>query len=519
MTESYPILSIEEARAYEESVLQGDLERTGSAMTAAGRAIGRAILNDYREIRDWPERPLVQVLCGKGLNTGDALVACETLFEQLGRIRVQLVMLSPQKEWNPLAARALERLRGILGESLQSATPGEFLEGPAQPADLLLDGLYGLGFEPPLRDEPRKLLQWVNQRRDIRLRASVDLPSGIGEDSDPDSFVADFTYIPGVAKAPAFWRQNQGFVGRVRFLRMEAFREQPSADGQAWHIVAPDVYRSLNVLRSAHADKRAFGHVLVLAGSASMPGAALMSTLGALHSGAGLVTTLCPSSVINRIAGQVPEAMWRSLPQTHEGGLDVESVRVVSQAAAKSSVLLVGPGMVMDRPTLFAVCRIIRENPLPLVLDASALVQDVMTAILARPASAGPVILTPHHGEFSRILGLKEEPPDDDSLLFGLSRKYQAITLLKGSPTRVCDGEHIYTVPVGGPVLARGGSGDILSGMLATLLAQDVENPLRVALRAITWHGAAADALARARGAVAVRTTELLSLLPTVLRN
>jgi NAD(P)H-hydrate epimerase len=345
----------------------------------------------------------------------------------------------------------------------------------------------------------------------------VDLPSGIGEAREPDAFVADFTYIPGVPKGPALETGNTDFTGRIRFLEIDPFKRADKAEEQGLGLVSPHYFRRLRGLRSATSDKRTFGHCIVLGGSREMPGALMMSVLGSLHAGAGLVTAAFPTSMAERVAGTIPEAMWRPLPVKSGGGFDVEAVRLVSQLVSRADALLIGPGMVMDRATTFAVCRIVRECKLPVVVDASALTQDVLAAVVGRPLTAGPVILTPHWGEFNRISGIRFDDISDASIC-EFSRKYRLLTILKGSPNRITDGNRTFILPAGGPVLARGGSGDILSGMLVTLLAQMPEEPLEAALNAVSWHGAAADALAREKGSVAVRTTEILPYLGKTLR-
>jgi hydroxyethylthiazole kinase-like uncharacterized protein yjeF len=486
-------------------------------MANAGHAIGKAIYADYKELEAWPQDPSVLVLAGKGLNTGDAFIACSTLLTRLPDLRVTIVATADESDLNPLAATALSDLRQSSGIALQWLSASAFLEAEPEPVNVVIDGLYGLGFKPPLQEEPAALLKHVNERSDIRFRAAVDVPSGMGETADENSFVADFTYIPGVAKEPCFKADAAARCGRLRLLEIDPFLEQPVEDGQREFVLSPSSHKRLNQLRPSMSDKRSYGHCLILGGSSRMPGAVIMASLGALHAGAGLVTTLSPANIATHVAGAVPEAMWRPLPLTPDGGIDVEAVRHVSSLAPKAQAILIGPGMMLDRSTVYSVCRIIRETPLSLVLDASALTQDVVGAVMGRPSTAGPVILTPHRGEFARILGMKEDPQDDEVLL-SFTRKYRVITVLKGSPTLICDGEKLIHAPVGGPVLARGGAGDVLAGMIVTLLAQDPQDPFGAVLKAVAWHGAAADQLARDSGAVAVRTTQLLDYLAPSLR-
>lgn len=518
MKHIYPVHSIDQARAYEASVLEGDPGRTEAAMESAGTAIGMALLEDYLELRDWPEDARILILAGKGLNTGDALVACEAILNYLPRLQLTLVMTADEAALNPLTKTVFDRIKASLGDAFEAVSASDFLAAAPAPVDVVIDGLFGLGFRPPLPAEVSALLEQINGRSDIDLRVSIDLPSGLDSSSaDPNTFVADFTYIPGVAKQPCFERGNSAVVGRVRFLELEVFSDQP-AEGKEWFVASPNIFKSINRIRPAASDKRHYGHVLVFAGSSRLPGAAIMATQGALHAGAGLVTTFTPGRLFHYLVGSAPEAMWSQLPLKPDGSLDPEAVRVVSQFTDKASGLLVGPGLMVDRSSSFTICRIVRENPLPLVLDASALTQDVMAAVLGRPLNAGPVILTPHLGEYARILGLKEDPHDPAGFM-AFCRKYRVITVLKGHPTLVCDGERIISVPTGGPVLARGGSGDILAGMLLTQLAQNPDNPLEAALATVAWHGAAGDSLARQCGSIAVKTTGLLPHLSRALRS
>lgn len=518
MKACYPIYSLSAARSYESSVLGGDLDRTRDAMRDAGTAVGEALFKDYPIQAPWPNAPRVLVLAGKGLNAGDAFVAVAALDRSLGALSVRVVQTVPESELHPLAAEALDALQTQVGDRLELVSVEAFMEHPELDGDVVLDGLYGLGFSPPLKDPVRKLLKLLNEQGRYGLRAAIDIPSGIGEERDPDAFVADFTYIPGVAKEPCIADSNRGHTGRLRFLELETFRDQAPDSDSTRLLCAPDAYRCLNRLRPAFSDKRNFGHCVVMGGSVRMPGAALMAGMAALKAGAGRVTGLSPVTIAAHIASSVPEMMWYPLRLTHDGGIDVESVRIVSSISDRASSILIGPGMVMDRATVFSVCRIVRETPMALVLDASALTQDIVTAVLGRPNTSGPVVLTPHLGEFERMLGMKDDPMDDTSLL-AFSRKYRVVTVLKGSPTRISDGQTVITVPSGGPVLARGGSGDILSGILLALLAQDSGDPLKAALDAVTWQGAAADSLARAEGEISVRTTQILDHLPLVLRS
>jgi hydroxyethylthiazole kinase-like uncharacterized protein yjeF len=509
----FPIRDGAAARAYEQTVLreQADVER---AVMEAGEAIAAALDADFREWRPWPEAPRILVLAGKGLNAADAIVASAGLARRHPGLQVVVARSHPAAADHPLLTAALERLRGLLGERLKVLEAGESL--PAMPVEVVIDGLYGLNFRPPLAEADRQRFKEVEALPWPPLRVAIDLPSGVGETVDPGAFVADFTYLVGVAKRPAFAAAARAHVGRLRFLPLEVFAGDDAMTPE--RFVHPRAYLTRNRLRPAQADKRQFGHGLIVAGSLSMPGAAAMATAACLEAGAGLVTTFAPKEVVTALAGSLPEAMWRLVPINNEGGVAVEAVPMAAELARRGGAMLIGPGLPVDRATRFTVSRLVREIHLPIVLDASALFPEILPAVMTRPASAGPVVLTPHAGEWERLTGGMDPGLSPEAALKAFSLKYRVTVLLKGVPSLVASEGALYFLPAGGPVLARGGSGDILAGMLLALLAQDARHPLEAVCAAVTWHGAAADSLAREKGQVAVRTTALLSHLSTVLR-
>lgn len=202
-----------------------------------------------------------------------------------------------------------------------------------------------------------------------------------------------------------------------------------------------------------------------------------------------------------------------------DGSLEVEAVRAAHMMASnRTKCIVMGPGLVADRNALFNITRIVREITLPLVLDASALTPEVVPAVLGRHPQAGPVILTPHPGELKRLLDRREDGFDPQQVSDFCAR-HRVILVLKGRITRIFDGESMIATAAGGPVLARGGTGDVLAGMIGGLVAQDPGNCRAAILRAVAWHGAAGDALATRFGQASPRTTELIDYLPMVLRE
>jgi NAD(P)H-hydrate epimerase len=284
-------------------------------------------------------------------------------------------------------------------------------------------------------------------------------------------------------------------------------------------VLTPDVLRPLTGLRSPDSDKRSQGHLFVVAASLSYPGAVVMTVLAALRSGVGLVTAFVPEPLVPAYAARVPEAIWVGWPTTPNGGLALEGLHLFRERMERADACVIGPGLGREAETLALVTELVKQETVPVLLDADAL----QTAIIRDAKSR--LVVTPHAGEFSRIAGA--------ATVQEFAATTRAVVVLKGPVTQIASGDRadwettttgvragaLYHSLFGGPVLARGGSGDLLAGMIGGLLAQSPNDRLLAAARGTVWHGLAADALARKHGQTAVNTTQLVDFLPEVLRQ
>lgn len=513
MLYAHPILTCEEAIELEKSLLTGR-EAEWTAMNKAGRSLGRAVLDDFCEIAHMHSprhrRPRILVLIGKGHNGGDALLAADEILRLRPEAEIHIVNLAEKKECRTLTRRAWDDL-----EKTGKAQMLPLMKMPNMSFDICLDGLLGMKFKPPLRENAEQVLSAVNQYANIGFRVAVDMPSGLG---DVGAFQADFTYATGIVKAPAINPKHADKVGRLRYLDIGFFEDiylGPQATSE--DVLTPQILEPLRDWRPADSEKRKFGHLFILAGSRTMPGALLMNAMAAVRSGVGLVTAFAPESVTTQLAAQLPEVMWTPWPETPDGGLALEGWHLLRENLSRASALLCGSGLGRERETRTLIEEIVAETHLPTVLDADALFPSVIDAASLRGSSAGPVVVTPHAGEFMRIASRDTTVYDREALTW-FSHKHNLVTVLKGPLTRVSDGRFVQASPFGGPVLARGGSGDLLGGIIGGLLAQWPEEGMRAASAGVVWHGMAADLLARERGATSVATTELLNYLSPVLR-
>lgn len=499
---SHPVLTCAEARAWEKARFT-DEALEWSAMQEAGAKVARAILDDYREIGGLPARGRILVLAGKGHNGGDALLASRTILAERPDTTAVVVLAFGAGDLRPLAGRALDWLREQAPARVQILPAEPALEAGQEYA-LCLDGVFGFQFRPPMDEATARLIVRVNAHRGIRFRAAVDLPSGIGETSVPTCFHADFTYATGSVKYPALRPRHAIVVGRLRYVDIGLLNEDSAPDATE-RILIESLLQPLAELRASQTDKRSFGHLLVVGGSHSYPGAVMLAARAALRSGAGLITAFVPEKLAPEYAARHPEIMWVGCPVTATGGLAPGTADLVRARSAKATALLIGPGLGADPETLAGIQAIVRNTNIPLVLDADALRPEVVAGVRDKV-----FIGTPHAGEFERIA----------PALFtdGNFTAPHGVLVLKGPLTRVTDGRKIYHSPFGGPVLARGGSGDILAGLIGGLLAQKPDDPMLAACRGVVWHGRAADLLARAHGQVAVEISEILEHLGSALK-
>jgi NAD(P)H-hydrate epimerase len=205
-------------------------------------------------------------------------------------------------------------------------------------------------------------------------------------------------------------------------------------------------------------------------------------------------------------------------PVNASGCFNKKVAKLILQAQEKATALLTGAGMGSEKEVPQLLGELVKNFEKPIILDADALQVDVINCIQKRDKNFGEVIITPHMGEFLRINENKIQSSLKESLLTW-NKQYGVTILLKGSVTRICHKGIIYNSTYGGPLLARGGSGDVLGGLIGGLLAQDPQNPVESLCKAAVWQGLAADALAREQGQLAVSSTDILNYLGIALRS
>ncbi len=461
----------------------------------------------------------VVVVCGKGNNGGDGLVVAR-LLRDAGRA-VSVVCACDPDELAGDARANLERLPGAAPVQLDQG--GEALAR----AGVVVDALLGTGFAGEPHGAVADAIAAINETSGHVV--AVDVPSGVDASSgavNGAAVAASATATFHTAK-PGLWiNPGKRHAGRVHVIDIGVPRGAPT---QARIGLIGEAVLDVLPRRSADSTKFSSGHVLVVGGSQGLSGAPRMSALGAMRAGAGYVTACVPASLQPILAAGPPELMTRGLPEA-DGALTAQGIEAVLQASARGGALALGPGLGRGEQAVAFARELAARAEVPLVLDADGLNAHAPGA--AGVAGGGQIeriakrrqasVLTPHAGELGRLLELDSDAIERERLAHvrEAAQQAQAVVVLKGDDTLIAD--HLGTVaisPGGSPGLATAGTGDVLSGVAAALLAQGLEAPVAAAA-AVFLHLRAGRLAALELGAAeAVIATDVIAQLPAARRR
>jgi hydroxyethylthiazole kinase-like uncharacterized protein yjeF len=464
----------------------------------------------------------VTVVCGKGNNGGDGLVVAR-LLRDAGR-EVRVVCIAPPEE---LSADARENLNRLPGEEPVALVAGErSLHGgsasaqkgadPFAGAAVIVDALLGTGFAGEPRGVTAEAIDAVNGAGAPVV--SVDVPSGVDASSGVvagEAVRAAVTVTFHAAK-PGLWiGPGKAHAGEVQTIDIGIPRGAPLA--ATIGLIAESVLEELP-RRDGSSTKFTSGHVLVVGGSRGLTGAPRMAAQASMRAGAGYVTACVPASVQGILASaEVPELMTRGLLD-HDGALTAEGVASVLEHSGRGGALALGPGLGRSDGALAFARELAREAKVPLVLDADGLNAHAgrLRDLADREA---PAVLTPHAGELGRLLELDSAEIERERLrhVRAAAGQARAVVVLKGDDTLIADpGGRVAVSPGGSPALATAGTGDVLTGVIAALLAQGLD-AFTAAAAGVWLHLAAGREAARRQGAAeGVIASDVIAALPAV---
>lgn len=483
-----PILTADEMRAADRATSERFSAPSIELMRHAGAAVARFVQREYPVCRR------ITVLCGKGNNGGDGFVAARELATAGRDVRVLLVGNPDDLKGDAKAAFGNMGITPVLAPdeaALDSAEVRTLLET----ADLLLDAVVGTGFKPPLRGPAAALRDRVNTLK--MPVVAVDLPSGW--DADSREFSVDGAYRASAVvtfTAPKLAHACGNLVGDVYGPLVVAGIGSPP---EAIHSNLRLTWAGASAVmvqqpRIADSNKGMYGHVLVIGGAKGKSGAPAMASLAALRAGAGLVTAAVSESILPIVAVITPELMTIQLPEGSSGEIEAAKVDVEALLDRKT-VLAIGPGFGQSASAEQLLLALLERARVPVVLDADAL------NILARhpekiDGSGRTLVLTPHPGEMARLarIRINEVQANREGLARDFAVKHQVTLVLKGWRTLIAHPDGAVAVnTTGTPAMAKGGSGDILTGIVAAILAQHPDQPADAVNAAVYLHGLAAD--------------------------
>ncbi len=492
-------------------------------MEAAGTAVAAFVLDQH------PTASKVLVLCGKGNNGGDGLVAARLLAGE--GVGVRVLLLGQRASLKGEAAEALKRFDEATSpdavEEIDDHIAAEEMASFLEEADLLVDAVLGTGFKPPLRGAALNLAHAL-AAVEVPVVA-VDLPSGWDADSYDET-------VEGAFRADAVVTFTAPKIAHLfGHLTADVFGPVVVADiGSPGELIQGGLNlhwagaaKSLTEKkRPINSNKGKFGHILIAGGSYGTAGAPSMASLACLRAGAGLVTAAVPRELVNLVGAIAPELMVRGLEQGSEGSVSLTALDSLDDLLKGIKVLAIGPGLSTKGDASEFARQFIARTTLPIVIDADALnAFDAEHADqLNGQGSAGQgrtMVLTPHPGEMARLLGvtIKEVEADRIRIARDFATKHAVTLVLKGWRTLIAhpDGR-IAVNTTGNPALSKGGSGDILTGIVAAMLGQFPDHVAEAVEAAVYLHGLAADFAAHAMDEKTVLATDVLDHLSDAFR-
>jgi len=482
-------------------------------MENAGKAVFRAAV----EMLGGAGGRRVVVVCGRGNNGGDGFVVARLLTGEGASVSAFLV-------------GEREKVRGDawvnLQRAIQSGVPIEEIRGPddlmpleraLSGADLVVDAIFGTGFRGKVEGLPAEVISHINASG--RPVLAVDLPSGVEADTGRvhgSAVKAARTVTFGLPKLGQAFHPGKAHCGVLEVVGI-GFPEEAlgAVQGVAEWPTENEVFRKLP-RRPPTAHKGTCGKVAVVAGSVGFTGAAALTAMAALRAGSGLVYLGVPKSLNDILEVKLTEVITRPLPEVRNRRcLALRAAGEVYRLMDETDVLAMGPGLGTHRETVELVARVVRRLEKPAVLDA-----DTLNALSKDPSplleGETPLVLTPHPGELSRLIGVPAPDITSDPLSFArdAASRFRSVVVLKGAPTVTAtpDGR-AYVNPTGNEGMATGGAGDVLTGVIASLIGQGL-SPEDAAWVGAYLHGLAGDLAKDEKGIYGMVAGDILEKVP-----
>jgi len=466
-----------------------------------------------------PAGGCVAVFCGTGNNGGDGIGAAALLTDK--GVSVRTFLIGNEDDLTPDAANMNVRYAS-LGGSLEPFTPSVDLVDYVSSCSVVIDALFGIGLNADLKNDALSAISVINSSRALVI--SADIPSGVHADTGAvmgDAVKADITITFTFAKPGHFVEPGCIYCGELHVCDIGIPRDLLSLVVSHMYAAVPGDIHLPRRRRDSH--KGDYGRALVIAGSVGYTGAPALSARAATKMGAGLVSVGVPKTIYDIMAVKLDEEMPFPLQDDKKGKISANAAGDLLKYINQSDVCLIGPGLGTSNDMTELVQSMISMSEVPIVLDADGLNAIAGNTDILNQASC-PLILTPHPGEFKRLggnlsHGTDGSPPDRLRAACDFASKHGCILVLKGHRTIIALPNGIaYVNTTGGPAMAKGGSGDVLAGMITALIAQKLPTVHAVAA-AVYIHGLAGDMCAAEFGDYCVTASDIIAMLPKAMKE
>jgi len=481
-------------------------------MENAGKAVADHVLTQHAKAQD------ITVVCGKGNNGGDGFVAARHLHKR-GK-QVHVLLLANPADLSGDAATMFKELPvtaiSVTNEDqLRSDKVRSLFE-----ADLFLDAILGTGFKPPVAGLYAGAILQINASQ-IPVVA-VDIPSGADADTmghQQGTIARADSIVTFTAPRPAhiFSSLTKGST----CVAPIGSPDESITSSLQLNVISSQDFAPIVAPRPAESNKGKYGHVLVIGGSLGKSGAAAMAGISALRAGAGLSTVATSKSALPAVAGFYPELMTEPLPETEAGTIATSAGLKIEELSKTMTVLAIGPGISRDPHTSTLVRSLVAHNKVPMVVDADGLnaFEGHTNELNGKDRT---LVITPHPGEMARLAACSTADVQKDRLGVArrFAREHNLIVALKGNRTLVVQPDGAAWVnTTGNPGMSTGGTGDILTGIVTGMLAQNPKNPMMAVCAAVYLHGLAGDVMRDNLGEHSLVATDLLKGLPEAFRR
>lgn len=472
-------------------------------MGKAGIAVAEYAQNMIAGIHN----PKVAIICGKGNNAGDGYKAA---------LELQKVGVTPQLFIIP-------DKQDIKGDSLfyyekcvtENIAIMHSVKPPKQKYDLIIDAIFGTGFKGEINFPVLGFAKWINSQKSLIL--SIDIPTGVNANSGniaEYAISADVTVTMGMTKVGMTLEPGKAHCGEIIPVDIgfpDIYDELP---GMKYRMVSEDLAYKYLRIPDVNTHKHRQGKVLVIAGSRGMTGAAILTSLGAIRSGAGLVTTFAPASLNNIYETNIIEGLTVSCEDKGKGYFTDKNYDEIEKYFDWSNTILIGPGLGQSESTKELVKNIITNYEKPMVIDADGLSCFADNLELFNEIKSD-YIITPHYGELAKLININTPEMIDNIIeyLQKFMQDFNGTLVAKNAPTLIAHSNKVVINSTGNQGLATGGTGDVLAGVITSFIAQGIPTQIAAEL-GVFIHGKAADMVTEQKGYRGLIASDLLDTLP-----